>query len=231
MSDKVAIIIPAYNEGVQLKNTLNGLFNLPYAGRLLVVVVDDCSIEPVAPLVKGLPVALIRHSQNLGQGAALCTGMDYALLKGASYFIHFDADGQHNADDIAAFLHIVELGKADIVLGSRFLRAEDKLKVPFKKRVVLSLAIWFNFLLTGIKLSDAHNGFRVMNRKAAAALRIRNNRMAHATEILQLIKMQNLRYMEHPCTINYTDYSNSKGQTVWNSINIIVDTLIRTILK
>ena len=101
MNEQVAIIIPSYNEGEQLRKTIEGLLQSPVTAGCMLVVIDDCSALPASEYLKGLPVSILRHSQNLGQGAALRTGMDYALLKGFEYFVHFDADGQQIAAPIA----------------------------------------------------------------------------------------------------------------------------------
>ncbi|HWB64083.1 MAG TPA: hypothetical protein VG603_11270, partial [Chitinophagales bacterium] len=114
--------------------------------------------------------------------------------------------------------------------GTRFKRAEDIAQVPGARRVLLKGAIMINGIFTGMWLTDAHNGFRAMNRTALAKIKMRENRMAHATEILGIIREQHLRYEEVPVKIVYTEYSKMKGQSSMNSINILIDLIMKKII-
>jgi glycosyltransferase involved in cell wall biosynthesis len=176
-----------------------------------------------------MPIHRLHHEVNLGQGAALQTGMTYAIRKGAEFLVHFDADGQHRAEDISILLEPLRSGDADVVLGSRFLRSEDAAQVPGLRRHLLRAAVWVNTALTGVRLTDAHNGFRAFTREAASRIDLRENRFAHASEILSQIHRQRLRYVERPTSIVYTEYSRQKGQSSWNAIKIVIDMLLRRI--
>ncbi len=220
MDSAVFIIIPAFNEGNVLRNTVQEL--LPSGAQ--VVVVDDGSDASPWPLLQDLPIHFLRHPVNLGQGAALQTGMDYARRLGANAVIHFDADGQHDASAIPEML--AALASADLVLGSRFLREEDARQIPAGRRMLLRLARVINFLFTGVWLTDAHNGFRALNRHALETIRLSENRMAHATEILSRARQAKLRIREVPVSIRYTDYSRGKGQKWYQSLNILIDLIL-----
>jgi glycosyltransferase involved in cell wall biosynthesis len=221
------VVVPAYDEAEQLQETLRPLVQLGYN----VVVVDDCSTDGTGAIAGLMPVHVLRHPVNLGQGAALQTGMSFALAQGAARIVHFDADGQHNAADIEHLIEPLRQGSADVVLGSRFLRAEDRARVPRARRLLLRVAIVVNGVLTGMWLSDAHNGFRAFTAEAASKIHLHQNRFAHATEILSQIRRLRLRYTERPTTIAYTDYSMEKGQSLWNAITILSDILIRKVLR
>lgn len=221
------IIIPTYNEEGAIRSTLEALMDHDYS----FVVVDDGSKDQTWKIVCMFPVFALRHPINLGQGAALQTGMTFALRQGAEILVHFDADGQHRADDIPALLEPLLNGEADVVLGSRFLRKEDARVIPPLKRLLLRGAVLVNGILTGVWLSDAHNGFRAFSRDAAQVVRMRENGFAHATEILSEVKRNRLRYMERPTHVSYSDYAVKKGQSVWNSVNILIDLLLRKILR
>ncbi|MEL7339251.1 MAG: glycosyltransferase family 2 protein [Bacteroidota bacterium] len=222
---RICIIIPAYNEGRILPALLHKLLQSGYQ----IVVVDDGSTDDTEQLLASFPIYYLRHRVNLGQGAALETGMRFAQRLDADIFVHFDADGQHDVAEIERLAKPVSEEKADIVLGSRFLDAETKSAVPISKRVLLKGAIWINGLFTGLWLSDAHNGFRAMNRKALEQIRLREAGMAHATEILSEIKRHGLRYQEVPVHIRYSEYAREKGQSIWNSISILTDLIVRKI--
>ena len=217
-------VIPCYNEGEILRRTIEELLALDVCG---VIVVDDGSASPIYPLIQDLPVHYLRHCINLGQGAALQTGMDYAKKLGAEAVVHFDADGQHRPQDVPRFLEA--LRDCDIVIGSRFLRDEDKMAVPFGKRMLLRTARIVNYVFTGLWLSDAHNGYRALGKKALDCIELTENRMAHATEIMSQIKKNKLRVKELPVSIDYTAYSKAKGQRWYNSLNILIDLIISKI--
>lgn len=220
------VVVPTYNEATALRQTLLPLVYEGYS----VVVVDDCSTDNTLDTIQDLSLHYLRHPINLGQGAALQTGMRYAVAQGAEYVVHFDADGQHDHREIQTLLAPVKAGKADIALGSRFQRADDVEAVPVLRRALLKVATIVNGVTTGLWLTDAHNGFRAMNRRAAEAICISENRMAHATEILSLIRQNRLHYQEVPVHIVYTEYSKQKGQSASNAFNILIDLILKKLL-
>lgn len=220
----IYIIIPVYNEAAIIAQTLHQLVQTEYE----IVVVDDGSVDGSADVIKNFPVHCICHPVNLGQGAALQTGMDFAKLKNAEAVVHFDADGQHRVQDIEQLLSPILNDECDVVFGSRFLNKSD-VQIPFLKKIFLQLARYINWMFSGIMLTDAHNGLRAMNRKALHKIYFSENRMAHASEILLLVKEHRLTYTEVPVTIEYTEYSRKKGQSLWNAVNIIFDLLFKKI--
>ena len=169
-------------------------------------------------------VVVVRHPINLGQGAALQTGFSYVLEKtNADYVVTFDADGQHSATDAAAMVAAAREERLAVVLGSRFL--EGPSPVGWLKRLVLRTAAAVSSHTSGMRLTDAHNGLRVIRRDVLARLDLKQNRMAHASEIIRQIGATGLPWREFPVHIVYTEYSRSKGQSLWNSVNILVDLL------
>jgi glycosyltransferase involved in cell wall biosynthesis len=227
MNRSVYVVVPVYNEGPVIRSTLQALLDRGYS----VVAVDDASTDETRQVLRPLPIHSLRHQINLGQGAALQTGMTFALGRGADFIVHFDADGQHRADDIEVLLAPLRNDEADVALGSRFLREEDRRAVPPTKRVLLKAGVLVNGLLTRVWLSDAHNGFRAFTRAAAARIDLRENRFAHASEILVQIRRARLRFVERPTAIVYTERSVSKGQPMWNSVKIVIDILLRRIFR
>ena len=211
------IVIAAYNEGSIIRNVV---FDVGDAYRNVVIVDDGSSDNTAAEAAAGGGI-VVRHPINLGQGAALQTGFTFALSHGAEHIVTFDADGQHQVKDIARLLHALCSEQADYALGSRFLEAGSN--VPVARKLVLHAAAAFTRMTTGLNLSDVHNGLRAMTRRGAGSLCIRQNRMAHASEILQQIADSGLHYVEVPVTVAYTDYSLSKGQRLTGSIDILVD--------
>lgn len=212
------VIIAAYNEERSLGAVLEGL-----AGRgLQLVVVDDGSTDQTADIALKHPVLLARHACNLGQGAALQTGISLALRSPEGKFIiTFDADGQHSADDIPRLVEPVRAGSCDVCLGSRFTAGGKALNISIQKRVLLFLALTLTRWMTGLKLTDTHNGLRAFSREAVSRLDITQDRMAHASQILSQIAANRLRYREIPVTVTYSAYSVSKGQGVLDGINVL----------
>lgn len=227
-NSEVFVIIPNYNEDIEVvRQTLLPLI----AHRYTIVLVDDGSQGDTFTSFSDLPIFYLRHPVNLGQGAALQTGMEFAKRRGANCVVHFDADGQHPAAGLNQLLAPLRQGKADVVLGSRFLRREDENNIPPFRKIVLMFARAVNGLFTGMWLSDAHNGLRALNRQALEAIQLTENRQAHATEILYQIRRNRLRAVEVPSNVTYTAYSRSKGQSSMNAFSVFVDLILNKLFK
>jgi|SRR5271154_3599606 len=224
-SSKIFIVVPVFNEATVIEQILRDLSTLPYN----IIIVDDGSNDDIKNIVRNYSVIFISHPVNLGQGAALQTGMELAKKMDAETVVHFDADGQHAAADINKLIKPIINDECDIVFGSRFLNKQPSQNIPFVKKIVLQIARYVNWVYTGILLSDAHNGLRALNKKAINTIVISENKMAHASEILYLTKKNNLRYKEVPVTITYTSYSQKKGQGILNSINILIHLIFKKI--
>jgi polyprenyl-phospho-N-acetylgalactosaminyl synthase len=220
---KIFVIVPVYNEAAVLEQTLSELV----AQKYNIILVDDGSTDNVDMIARQYPVFLLKHRLNIGQGAALQTGMNAAKVLGADFVVHFDADGQHDANEICRIMEPLLKNRCDIVFGSRFLQNDSSRSIPVAKKIVLRAARYMNWLFYGILLSDAHNGFRALNLKALEQIVFTQNRMGHASEILFFVKRNRLRYEEIPVTIRYNNYSRKKGQTIFNSINIFFDLITK----
>jgi len=214
---KLWVICAAYNEATTIGRVVAELGRAGYR----VVVVDDGSADGTRHIAAAAGADVVVHPVNLGQGAALQTGIDYALSQGADILVTFDADGQHRVADIPVLVEALRRERAEFALGSRFLGQTYNL--PALRRWVLYAATIFTRLTTGLRLTDSHNGLRALTRKSAAAIRLRQNRMAHASEILVEIAQSGLRYVEVPVTIEYTAYSLAKGQRIGDSVTILLD--------
>jgi polyprenyl-phospho-N-acetylgalactosaminyl synthase len=217
---QTCVVMAAYNEAPAIGRVLDELCQLPCR----VVVVDDGSTDGSSDAALNYPVTVLRHATNLGQGAALQTGITFALRDPAvQTIITFDADGQHDPADIARLE--AALQNHDVALGSRFMAGGLAADMPAPKRLTLKLAVTITRWMTGLPLTDTHNGLRAFTRQAASQIRIRQNGMAHASEILSQVATLKLRYCEVPVRIRYTDYSKRKGQSIFNSLNILWDIL------
>lgn len=194
-----------------------------------VVVVDDHSSDTTSDLAVSAGAVVLRHPINLGQGAALQTGIDYALARGATEIVTFDSDGQHDPADALKMLSRLRSEGVDIVLGSRF--RGQAVGITSSKQMLLKLATVYTRFATGLDVTDTHNGLRVLDRVAAQTIRIRQNRMAHASEILKAISDHKLAFVEEPCSITYSAYSKAKGQRMTGAFTILADLIIRRLYR
>jgi glycosyltransferase involved in cell wall biosynthesis len=231
----VAILMPAYNEPERLAATLAGIWRADAGalGGLSVYLVDDGSDPPIDPASlppppPGSRLVLARHALNLGQGAALETARQLALRDpAASAYVTMDADGQHRVEDLAALVAAVA-GGADVALGDRFGGGSS---VPAPRRALLHGARLFERALTGLRLSDAHNGYRAFSRRALEQVQIRENRMAHATEITRQISRERLSVVEVPVRVRYSGETLAKGQSGLGAFAILRDLFYRYLFE
>lgn len=216
------LVIPLFNEVTVVADVIRAARETFPS----IVCVDDASTDGSGEAARAAGAVVVTHPFNLGQGAALQTGVTYVLeATDAAYVVTFDADGQHRVVDAEAMVRRAREEDLAIVFGSRFL--DDRTKPGLVRRIILKGAVWITNQQTGLRLSDAHNGLRVIRRDAAESLSLEQNRMAHATEIVLQLSRTKLPWAEHPVHIVYTDYSRSKGQSLINSVNILIDTIVK----
>lgn len=218
----VWLLVPVYNEAPVIAAVMtNAMQTFPN-----VVCVDDGSRDGSADQILTTGAHLVRHPVNLGQGAAVQTGVEYARRSpGAQYFVTFDADGQHQVDDVLRMVHRLRTEPLDIVVGTRF--HGDVTHIPKLKRVVLKTAVMLSPRGRRLGLTDSHNGLRAFNRTVAMGMDITSNGMGHAPEIVEMIDEKGWRVAEEPVTILYSDYSMAKGQSLLNGVNIVFDSAVR----
>lgn len=212
---KIIVIIPAYNEAKKIFNVIQDVKNSDYD----VIVVDDGSHDATVSETQRAGAKVLRHIINRGYGAALSTGNSYALKNNYDIAVHFDADGQHEVGDIKKLIQPIIDREADVVLGSRFKSDPNNTnyirmtRIPLIRKILLKAAVLFTWLVSGVKLTDAHNGLRAFLRQALEKIDCRQDGMSYASEVIDQIAEHNLRYSEVPVTIKYTDYSVAKGES------------------
>ena len=219
----IYIVIPAWNEEKNIEKVIGSLKD-KYPN---IVVVDDHSTDNTYEVLGNTSVFRLHHIMNLDQGGALQTGNEFALKQGADVIVHFDADGQHRADQIDKLVQPIINSETEVTLGSRFMNDSGG-NIPWSKKfLILPAGKIVNFLFTGLKLTDAHNGYRAMSRKAAKKMVITQNGKAHATEVLQLIKKHKLKYKEVPVVVDYHEY----GQNALAGFKILRDLLFKNFVN
>ncbi|AJT41410.1 glycosyl transferase [Psychromicrobium lacuslunae] len=211
-----------YNEATVVGTVIEGLREVfPH-----VVCIDDGSSDGSQKVAREAGAVVVQHPINLGQGAALQTGLEFALQDPElDCIITFDADGQHRVEDAQAMAQRIISGEAEVVLGSRFL--DDRTKLSAAKRLVLRTAAIQSRFSTGMALTDAHNGLRAFSPQVAKGIHLQQNRMAHASELVHQLAEMKPHWVEHPVEIIYTEYSKSKGQSLLNSVNILAELFFR----
>jgi glycosyltransferase involved in cell wall biosynthesis len=214
---KVFIIIPAYETASTVGEIVKKTSSYGQA-----VVVDDGSTDNTAEVAKQAGAIVLRHFVNRGYGAALITGMNYALQNGAEAVVNFDSDAQFESNEIPKLLTVLKPGRASVALGSRFLG--KTLGMPTLRRLTLKLAIIFTWFISGIKLSDTHNGFRAFTAAALQQMNLKQDRMAFSSEVIDEIARLKIPYVEVPVTVHYTAYSRkSSQQGSWPVLKIVRD--------
>jgi len=218
------VVIPMYNEATVIGSVVRDVLT----AFEHVVVVDDGSSDDSVERARIAGAWVVQHPINLGQGAAIQTGVEFARCRpGARLFATFDADGQHRVPDVLRMIEHLDAADLDIVIGTRFAAPEAAAAVPPLKRMVLRAAVWLNPRIRRLGLSDAHNGLRVFTRRVAEGLDLTMTGMSHAGEFIALIAENHWRVGEVPVEVLYTDYSKSKGQPLLNGVNIMFDGLLR----
>jgi glycosyltransferase involved in cell wall biosynthesis len=216
------IVVPAFNEAGVIGDVITALRSV----FTNVVCVDDGSADGTGDIALRAGAHLVSHPVNLGQGAAIQTGVEYARSQpGSRVFATFDADGQHRVEDLVTMIDRLRRDDVDIVIGTRF--GAGVSRPPLLKRVVLQTAVRLSRRGRTLGLTDSNNGLRVFNKTVADGLDITMSGMSHATEFIMLIAENHWRVAEQPVEVLYTDYSQSKGQPLLNGVNIIVDGFLR----
>ena len=216
------VIIPLYNEEPVIADVVTQV----RAAFAQVVCVDDGSSDRSAEVAARAGARVVRHPCNLGQGAALQTGFEYALADpDMLYVVTFDGDGQHQVADALGMVARLRAGETDVVFGSRFL--DERTRPGLAKKTLLRAAVGYTNLTTRTRLTDAHNGLRAIRRPVVEQLDLTQNGMAHASELVAQIGASRASYVEHPVHILYSDYSRAKGQSLWNTVNILAELILR----
>jgi glycosyltransferase involved in cell wall biosynthesis len=218
MRDGIFIVVPAYNEARAIGTVVT---NLMSAGWRNVLVIDDGSSDETRAAARAAGALVLTHVINRGQGAALQTGISYALQRGAEVIVTFDSDGQHRVEDLEGLIAPILDQTADVALGSRFLGSTEK--IPWSRKLLLRAAVWFTRFTSGLRVTDAHNGLRAFSRNAAARIHIDLDRMAHASELIDQVARGRMRFVEVPVHIRYSDYSRRKGQSSLGAFRVLFD--------
>jgi glycosyltransferase involved in cell wall biosynthesis len=163
---KILIIIPAFNECGNIGRTVKEVRRS--AGDADILVIDDGSIDATAEEAMQAGGMVVSLPFNLGIGAAVQTGFQYARMHGYDIAVQIDGDGQHDASFLEQIIGPLRRGEADMVVGSRFLEKKGGYRSSFGRRVGIHFFVHLINLLTGVKINDPTSGFRAYNKKMIA---------------------------------------------------------------
>lgn len=165
--EKIAVIVPAFNEQDSITDVVNTLRDVAakYMLPIEVIVVNDCSTDATPHIIDKLPCTALHLPINLGIGGAVQTGFKYAFENGFDYAIQIDGDGQHPSEEIPKLLQLLQKNNWNVVIGSRFISNEGFQSTLFR-RIGIAHFRYLNKLLVGIDIKDSTSGFRLLDRKA-----------------------------------------------------------------
>lgn len=222
---RLAIIIPAYNEEKTIEKVLKSIpRRFPKIAQTEIVVVSDGSTDKTVEMAEKARVKVIEHDLNRGLGGALGTGFAYARKQNFDFLLTFDADGQHNPDDIWPVLKPIVQKKADVVIGSRL---KNHAGMPWYRII----GIWGLNMITlaffWVWTTDSQSGLRAFSRQAIEKIDLQSNKMEVSSEFFNEISRKNLKKVEVPISSIYTEYSLEKGQKNINAFRIISKLIYR----
>jgi UDP-N-acetylglucosamine---dolichyl-phosphate N-acetylglucosaminyltransferase len=206
---KTAIIIPAHNEEKTVQKVVKQAQK-----HGLVIVVDDGSTDKTAQKAKEAGATVLSHIVNLGKGAALKTGCDYALKSGVLQIVAIDADAQHDPKLIPTFIKALE--KNNIVFGYRTFSSAMPGIFRFGNGAINKVAK----ILYGIKLNDTQCGYRSFTSATYKILRWRSHDYSVESEMVAKVGKHKLKYAEIPIKTIYQD--KYKGTTIFDGIKIVL---------
>lgn len=166
-TNRLLIIVPAYNESKIIKQVYNDLINIELPLRKQVLIINDCSNDNTKEILDNCGIEYIDLPVNLGIGGAVQTGFLYAFRNNYDYLIQIDGDGQHPAKNILSLINAMFSSDSDIIIGSRFLSGIGY-QSSFMRRIGISLFKGIIKILCGIKITDTTSGLRLYNKKAIA---------------------------------------------------------------
>lgn len=228
ITSEIYIILSSYNEEDTLEEVVDGLVERGFK----VLIIDDGSKDNTPAIAKNLVrkynpmVFYYRHRINVGLGGAIKTGIKAALKRGADIMITFDADGQHNPDDLYNMYPPLQEGKADIVIASR-----DFSDMPTGRRFGNTVMNYITYIFQGKMVTDSQSGLRAFTSETARKLDLKSPQYGISSEIIGEIKRKNLRFMEVPMTTIYDERTIQKGTNTTVGIKIVLEFINETLKR
>lgn len=215
MHDYTYIVVPAKDEATRIGQVLA---STKMCGFYNIIVVDDGSKDDTARIAQDAGAAIIRHPINLGPGAATQTGIEYAIQHGAKFIVTIDADTQHYPQDIEALVDKLITDDLDIVIGSRFLSAND---IPLTRIFYNKIANIIAHMATGIRVSDSQSGMKAFTAEFAQKSKLQHCGFEFCIELLRYIGTHQAKYAEVPIQVMYNKETMDKGQNFFVGLKML----------
>ena len=229
MSNKIAIVIPTYNESKTIASVIKDIKkNIPKKSKYNIIVVNDGSADDTAKIAQKNGAIVINHILNSGAGSATATGLSYAQQNNYTIAATLDADGQHSAKDLYKGIQIIQNNNIDLLIGSRLLNSKGMPKIKLIGNWGLST---ITKVLFGVKVTDSQSGMRILSKNALNNLKWKTSGYEFCSEMLWRANKRKLIIKEYPIKVIYSEYSKSKGQNNWNGINIAKSLIHRRIVE
>ena len=208
-SPLISIVVPAFNEVATIETLIGRLKDSLVGLRYEIVIVDDCSTDGTAEVIRKLsggPVRTFCHSRNQGKGAALRTAIEQAA---GEIVVVQDADLEYDPKDIPSLVQPILDGHADVVFGSRF-RGQAQRVHMFWHQLANSLLTWFSNMMNNLNLSDMETGYKAFRKSVLDRIVIREKRFGFEPEITAKVAKLKCRVYEVPISYHGRDYSQGK---------------------
>lgn len=214
-------VIPAFNVEKMIAKVI--LVAQKYVDK--VVVCDDGSVDMTGEIARRVGADVIRHEQNLGYGKAIQSLFHRARELHPNVTVTLDGDGQHDPSDIPFLVKPILEGKADIVIGSRFLEGARPAEIPGYRRAGIKAIARLIRASSNHVIEDAQSGLRAYSRKAIESLRLSETGMGISAEILFSADKQHLRVMEVPASCRYKSLQTSTHGPVRHGVSVVMSIL------
>jgi glycosyltransferase involved in cell wall biosynthesis len=213
---RILVCVPAFNEAKNISDIVNR--SKKYADEVLVY--DDGSTDDTQQIAESAGATVIRSPENKGYGVAIRSLFQAAKQKGADIMVTLDSDGQHNPDQIPRLIETLKQG-FDLVIGSRYLRSDDKDKVPKFRSFGIKTITKLTQTSSYRGITDSQSGFRAYNKNALSKINLYEDGMAVSTEILLRAGEKKLLITEVPITINYDTKDTSTHNPITHGIGVL----------
>lgn len=224
---KLAIVIPAFNEGPVIAKVINSLpKKLAGIDSITPIIISDGSKDNTVSEAQKTGAIVLSHPINIGVGGATDTGFKAAKLIGADIIVTMDADGQHATSDLPNLIAPILNKKVDVVFGNRFL---DNKEMPFLRKLGNRLLSGVTAIFAGIYVEDSQCGYRAYSGEAIQKMVLHERGYEICSEIIMEVGRNKLSFAEVPVKTIYKSLTHKKSQDITNAINIIIRIIKRSI--
>jgi glycosyltransferase involved in cell wall biosynthesis len=215
---KIYVGMPAYNEEKNIASIIIKIKKLGYP----VIVCNDASSDLTADISKELGAEVVNHDRNLGYGGAIQSIFVKARALDADILVTFDADGQHNSNDIPKLIQPILDNDADLVIGSRFLDAKSDM--PKYREMGIKVLTKLANISSDQNITDSQSGLRCYNKKCLNSIFPTEDAMGISSEILIKASQEKLKIIELPIIVSYDGDTSTHNPTI-HGLSVVATTI------